>query len=291
MAPFHTPSSGTPGRSSGGRLVMLLRTHAPSRSSVSDEDTLQFSTGHSSNPRTESNNAARSSLHTILSRFRVGRRGANEQPTFAPNPGQTNGGMVEGAPLNSEPEPSRSTQQAPQKSDTETAPQPLSWLVEELASLDTRASPSGSDDDSSSDSIGDDANSYIIQLVSYDDGDTEDPIQRVTLGAYDPDLKQPFFFRGTCDTGTFVNVLSYEKACIVAPHGISDNFASVGKLILNSAIGEVTMLGPIWVEFWLQSEGSHIHYEAPFYVIPDIYPEGGFDALLNRKSLKMMGLM
>jgi hypothetical protein len=290
MAPFHTPTGGTAGRRSGGRLLMLLRTHAPSRSSVSDEDTLQSSTSHSSNPRTESNSAARSSLVTILSRFRVGRRGANEQPTPATNPGQTNGGMVEGAHLETEPEPSRSTQQTSQKSDTETSRQPLSWFVDELASPDTRASPSGSGEDSSSDSIGDDANPYIIQLISYDEGDPEDAIECVTLGVYDPDLKQPVFFLATCDTGAFVNVLSYEIACLVAPHGISDNFAKVGKLTLDSAGGEVTMHGPIWVEFWLQSEGSHIHYEAPFYVIPAIYPESCFDALLNRKSLKMMGL-
>jgi hypothetical protein len=294
MAPFHPPTSGTAGHRRGGRLLTRLRTHNANRSSVSNEDAPEFSASHSPNPRAESNDTPRSSLGTLLSRFHVGRRDANEQPNPTTKSSQTDAGMVEHAPLESEPEPSRSPQQTSQNADTktETTPQPLSWLVDQLASSDTRAGASSSEhEDSSSDSLGDDANSHHTELISDDEGDAEDVHHYFMLGAYDPNLKQPVFFFGTGDTGAAVSVLSYAKARFVAPDGISDNFAHVGTRTLDILGGEVTVHGPIWVKFWLRSKGSRIRYKAPFYVLPTSYGESGFDALLNHKVVERLGLV
>jgi hypothetical protein len=289
MAPFHPLSSGTAARRTRERL-MHLRTHGPSRSSVSDEDPPQPSTGHSSSPRTESNNTTRASRRSILSRLHVGPRDANEQLNSATNPGQTNGGMAEAAPLESEPGRSRSTQQTPQKSDTETALQPLSELVDELSSPDTPASPSGHNKNSSSDSIGHGANSYTSKLKSHRVGYTQRIQKYATLGADDPYLKQAVFFRALHDTGASVSMLSYEIACLIAPDIIRDNFANVDRLTFGNVGGEVTLRGPILLKFWLQNGDSRIYCEAPFYILPSIYRSSDVDALLNLEVLGMLGL-
>jgi hypothetical protein len=199
--------------------------------------------------------------------------------------------MVE-PPLESDPRLSRSPQQTSLNSDAETAHQDLARLVEPLASLDTRASPHSSEDgDSSLCSDGDDAQSHDTQLISDDEGDTEDEHNYIMLGAYNPALDQPTFFFGMCDTGADVSMLSYAKARLVAPDGISDDVTHLDSRTLDTLVGTVTVHGPIWVKFWLGDKGNRIRYKAPFYVLPRSYGERGFDSVLNKKVVQRLGVV
>jgi hypothetical protein len=282
MAPFHPPTGGTAGHRSAGRYLARLQSHTPSLTNISDEDPPQSSANNTSNPRAGSNDATRSSLCTILSLFHLGRHGVKNQPSSATQPGRTDAGIAEPTPLESEPEPPLSPQQTPQNYDAEMARQDLAWLFDQLASSDARASARSSEDD---------ANSDHTELVSEDEDDAEDAHQYVVLGAYNTVLNRLMFFFGIIDTGAAVSVLSYAKARLVAPDGISDDFSKVGTRTLDILGGKVTVHGPIWVKFCLRSQHSRKRYKAPFYVLPSSYGEGGFDALLNIKLVQRLGLV
>jgi hypothetical protein len=171
-------------------------------------------------------------------------------------------------------------------------PQDLTRLVDQRASLDTRASAYRSEDgDSSPCSDGDDARSYDTQLISDDEGDTEDVHGYIVLRAYSPALDQPTFFFGICDTGADVSVLSYATARLIAPDSISNDVTHLNTRTLGILGGTITVHGPIWVKFWLGDEGNSIRYKAPFYVLPPGYGEGGFDSLLSKKVVQRLGLV
>ena len=292
MAPFHSPIGGTVGHNNSDRFLTRLQSHAPSPLSTSDEDPAPSNTGQTSNPQAECRALPRSSRGTIVSRSFLGRRDANEQPTPTTAAGQSYAGMAEPPPLDSDPGMSRSPQHTSPYSDAETAHQDLTRLVDQRASLDTRASAHSSEDgDSSPCSDGDDAHSYDTLLISDDESDTEDIHHYIMLGAWNPALGQPTFFFGMCDTGAAVSVLSYAKARLVAPDGISDDVTHLNARTLDILGGTVTVHGPIWVKFWLGDEGNRIRYKAPFYVLPRSYGEGGFDSLLNKKIVQRVGLV
>jgi hypothetical protein len=300
MAPFHPSTGGTAGQRSGGRDLARLQTHPSSPMSVSDENAPQPSTNHPSNLRAESNDAPRSSLGPVLSLLHLGRRGKRGQPIPTANPSQIDAGMAEPTPLESEPGPPLFTQQDPQSSDTEMELQDVTWLVHQLASSDTRARGRSSDDDASPpDSHQDDANSDHLELISdnededEDDNDdeAEDDHQHALLGAYNPTTGQPVFVHGVYDTGATVSVMSSAKARQVAPDGASDDFLHFGIRTVDTLGGLVTLHGPIWVTFCLRNRGSRTQYNAPFYVLPSRYGEGGFDALLSIKLVRRLGLV
>ena len=289
MAPFHSPIGGTVGHNNNGQFLTRRQSHAPSPLITSDEDPAPSNTGQTSNPQAECRAPPHPSRSIITSRSR---RDANERPTPTTAPGQSYAGMVEPPPLESDPRMSRSPLHTSPNSDVETAHQDLRRLVDQQASLDTRASPHSSEDgDSSPCSDGDDARSYDTLLISDDEGDTEDTHPYIMLGAWNPVLRQPTFLFGICDTGAAVNVLSYAKACLVAPDGISDDVTHLKARILNIPGGTVTVHGPIRVKFWLGDEGNRIRYDAPFYVLPRSYGEGGFDSLLSNKVVQRVGLV
>jgi len=161
-------------------------------------------------------------------------------------------------------------------------------------SLDTRASAHSSEDgDSSPCSDGDDADSYDTPPISDDESDTEDIHHYITLGAWSPALGQTTFMLGICDTGAAVSVISYAKARLVAPDGISDDVTHLNARTLDALGGTVTVHGPIWVEVWLEDggKGNRIRCKVPFYVLPRNYGEGGFDLLLSRKVVKRLELV
>jgi hypothetical protein len=292
MAPFHSPISGAAGHNSSGRFLTRLQSHAPTPPSTSDEDPVLSNTGETSNPQAECSAPPYSSRGTTVPRSSLGRRHANEQLPLITAPGQSYAGMAEPPPLESDPGMSRSPQYTSPNSDAEIAHQDLTRLVDQQASLDTRArAHSPEDGDSPPRSDEDDAHSYVTQLISDDEGDAEDIHDYVLLGAYNPVLNQPTFFFGTSDTGAAVNVLSYAKARLVAPDGISDDVTHLNARILDILGGIVTVHGPIWVKFWLGDEGNRIRYKAPFYVLPRSYGESGFDSLLNKKAVQRLGLV
>ena len=292
MAPFHSPIGGTVGHNNNDRFSTRLQSHAPGPLSTSDENPAPSNTGQTSNPQAECRALPRSSHGTIVSHSILGRRDANEQPTSTTAAGQSYAGMAEPPPLDSDPGMSRSPQHTLPYSDAETAHQDLTRLVDQQASLDTRASAHSSEDgDSSPCSDGDDAHSYVTLLISDDESDTEDIHHYFMLGAWNPTLGQPTFFFGMCDTGAAVSVLSYAKACLVAPDGISDDVTHLKARVLNILGSTVTVHGPIWVKFWLEDEGNRIRCEAPFYVLPRSYGESGFDSLLNKKIVQRVGLV
>ena len=294
MAPFHPYTVGTAGHWSRGRFLTRLQTYAPSRNSVSNGHPQPASANYLSNPQTERIDAPRSPLGTLLSRFRQGRHGVNEQPNPITDRGQTDAGKaVATAPPDSEPKPSLIPHQTSRNCETETACQDLAQLVDPRSS-DTRASASSREDgeDSSLGSDdGDDAYSIDTELISDYGGDAEEGHQYVMLGAYNYALKQRLFFFGTLDTGASLSVLSYAKARLVAPHGPAGDFCHLDERTMGTAGGEVTVHGPIWVKFWLWNEGSRRRYRTPFYVLPRSYSEGAFDALLNIKVVQRLGLV
>ena len=286
MTPFHSPIGGTAGHNSSGRFHTRLQSHAPSPLSTSDEDPVPSNTSQTSNPQAECRAPPHSSRGTPVSRSFL------EQPTPTTAFGQSYAGMTKPSPPESDLGMSRSPQHTSPNSDAETAHQDLTRLVHQRASLDTRARAHRSEDgDSSPCSDGDDAHSYDTQLISDDEGDTDDTHDYIMLGAYNPTLNQPTFFFGTCDTGAAVSVLSYAKARLVAPDGISDDVTHLGSRTLDILGGTVTVHGPIWVQFWLGDEGNRIRYKAPFYVLPRGYRKCGFDSLLNKKAAQRVGLV
>jgi hypothetical protein len=292
MAPFHSPFGGTAGHNNGGRFLTRLQSRAPSPQGKSDRDPAPSNTSQTSNPQAECRAQPHSSRGTTVSRSLLGRRDAGERliPTTAP--GRSYAGTAEPPPLESDPGMSRSPQHTSPNSDAETAHQDLTRLVDQWASFDTRASAHSSEDgDSSPCSDGDDAHSYDTQLISGDEGDTEDTHDYIMLGAYNPVLDQPTFFFGMCDTGAEVSLLSYAKARLVAPDGISDDVTHLDARTLDILGGTVTVHGPIWVKFWLRDKGNRIRYKAPFYVLPRSYGKGGFDSLLNKKVVQRLGLV
>jgi hypothetical protein len=292
MAPFHSPFGGTAGHNSSGRTLTRLQNHAPSRLSTSDEDRAQSNTGQPSNPQAECSVPSHSSRGMTVSRFLLGRRDANEQPPPTTATGQSYAGMAKPPPLKSDPGLSCSPQRTSPNYDGKMARQDLERLLAQPTSLDTRAGTHSSEaGDSSPGSDGDDAHSYYLQLISDDESDAEDEHNYTMLGAYNPALDQPVFFFAMYDTGAHFSILSYAKARLVAPDGISDDFAHLKSRTLNTLGGEVTVHGPIWVEFWLGDRGNRVRYKAPFYVLPRSYGEGGFDSLLNRKALQTLGLV
>jgi hypothetical protein len=292
MALFHSPTGGTAGHNGSGRFLARPQSHTPSPPSTSNEDPVPSNTSQTSNPQAECRAPPHPSRGTTVPHAFLGRRHADEQPTPITAPEQSYAGMAE-PPLESDPGMSRSPQHTSPNSDAETAHQDLTRLVDQRASLDTRARAHSSEDgDSGLRSDEDDAHSYDTQLISDDEGDTEDIHDYVLLGAFNPVLNQPTFFFGMSDTGAAVNVLSYAKARLVAPDGINDDVTHLNARTLGIfGGGTVTVHGPIWVKFWLGDEGNRIRYKAPFYVLPRSYGESGFDSLLNKKSVQKLGLV
>ena len=298
MAPFHPNIGVTAGHWSRGRFRTRLQTPAPSRTSVSNGHPQPASTNHLSNPHTERNNARRSPLGSLLSRFRRGRHGVNEQPNPTTDRGQTDAGeTATTARPDSNPEPSLIPHQTAQNCETETACQDLAQLVDRRG-YDTRATASASAsnrEDGEDSSLGsddeDDAYSIDTELISDYGGDAEEGHQYVMLGAYNYALRRRLFFIGTLDTGATLSVLSYAKARLVAPDGPAGDFCHLGERIMGTAGGDVTVHGPIRVKFWLWNEGCRRRYETPFYVLPRSYSEGAFDALLNLKVVQRLGLV
>jgi hypothetical protein len=281
MAPFHSPIGGTAGHNSSERFLTRLQSHAPSPPSTPDEDPVPSNTGHTSNPQAECKAPPHSSRGTTVSR--------SFQPTPTTAPGPSYAGMAEPPPLESDLGMSRFPQHISPNSDAETAHQDLTRLVDQRTSLDTRARAHSSEDGNLSDE--DDAHSYNTQLISDDEGDTEDIHDYIMLGAYNHALNQPTFFFGMVDTGAAVSLLSYAKARLIAPNGISDDVTHLNARTLGIPSGTVTVHGPIWVKFWLGDEGNRIRYKAPFYVLPRGYGESGFDSLLNKKVVQRLGLV
>lgn len=285
MALFPRPTAGTAGHGSSGVSVSRLQPQASGRIAVPDED----STASSNTPNSKA--GARSSEPP--------RRCGNvdEHPIPTANPGQTAAvaaaaAAAEYPPLESKPELAFPPQGTSQNADKENASQHLAKLVDPRASHGTRVSTQSSEEeDSSIDSCGDDANSDYTELISDDESDTEDVHQYVVLGAYTAALEQPMFFLGTCDTGAAVSILSHAKARLVDPDGVSNDLPGSRKRILSILGSEVTVHGPIWVKFWLGSEGSRIRYKAPFYILPSGYRQAEFDALLNIKVVQRLGLV
>lgn len=272
MAPFNTPTGGAAGSTA-------------TSVSISEVDPPHSSANHASDPRTRSNDAPLSPLVRILSCFHLGRRGAKDQSTTITNLARTYAGTAKSSPLESETRPSCYLQQTSRHHLAEAARHDLAWLRDQLASPDTRVGAYSSGDD-------DDANSDYSELISEDESDAEDAHHCVILVAYDPDLDQPVFFCGTCDTGAVLNIMSYAKARLVAPEDVSDGFSNVGTRTVDTLGGSVTVHGPIWVTFCLRNEGSYLtRYRAAFYVLPESYGEGCFDALLNIKLAQRLRLV
>ena len=270
MATFNTPNGGAAESRSGGR---------------SEVDPPHSSVNRASDPRTRSSDAPLSPLARFLSCFHPRRGGVKDQSTTITNPTRTYAGTSN---LESETRPSCCLQQTSRHHLAKTARHDLAWLRDQLASPDTRAGAysSGDDDDD------DDANSDYSELISEDESDTEDAHHCVVLAAYDPNLDQPVFICGTCDTGAVLNIMSYAKARLVAPDDVSDGFSNVGTRIVDTLGSSVTVHGPIWVTFCLLNEGSYwTRYRAAFYVLPESYGEGCFDALLDIKLSQRLRLV
>jgi len=292
MAPFHSPIGGTVGHNNIGRSLTRLPSHEPSPLGTSDEDPAPLNTGQTSNPQAECRALPHSSRGTTVSHSSLGHRDANEQPTPTTAPGQSYAGMAKPPPLESGPGMSRSPQHTSPNSDAETAHQDLTRLVDQPASLDTRASAYSSENgDSSPCSDGDDAHSYDTLLISDDESDAEDTHHYIMLGAWNYALRQPTFLFGMCDTGAAVSVLSYAKARLVAPDGIGDDVTHLKARTLDIPGGTVTVHGPIRVTFWLGDEGNRMRYNAPFYVLPRSCEAGRFDSLLNKKVVQTLGVV
>jgi hypothetical protein len=284
MAPFNTPTGGAAEYRSGGRFLTRLQSRTPTSVSISEVDPPHSSANHASNTLTRSNDVPLSRLAIILSCFLLG-RGTKDQSIAIANPTRIYAGTAEPNTLESETRPSCSLQQTSLNPDVETERRDLVWLCNQLASPDTRAGAYRSDDD-------DDANSDHSELISEDESDAKDQHHYVILGAYDPDLGQPVFFCATCDTGADVNILSYAKARLVAPDSVSDDFSNVGTRVVHTLGSSVTVHGPIWVTFCLRNKGSsRTRYRAAFYVLPESYGEGYFDALLNIKLVQRLRLV
>ena len=283
MATFNTPTGGAAGSKSGGRF---LQSRTATSASISEVDPPHSSVNRASDPRTRSSDAPLSPLARILSCFRLRRRGVKDQSTTITNPARTYAGTAKSSHLESETIPSCCLQQTSRNCLAKTARHDLAWLRDQLASPDTRAGAYSSDDDD------DDANSDYSELISEDESDAEGAHHCVILVAYDPDLDQPVFICGTCDTGAALNIMSYSKARLVAPDDVSNGFSNVGTRIVDTLGGSVTVHGPIWVTFCLRNEGSYwTRYRAAFYVLPESYGEGCFDALLNIKLAQRLRLV
>jgi hypothetical protein len=281
MATFNTPTGGAAGSTSGSRF---LQSSTATSVSISEVDSPHSSANHASDPRTRSNDAPLSPLDRILSCFHLRRRGAKDQSTTITNPARIYAGTAKSSPLESETRPPCCLQQTSRHHLAETARHDLAWLRDQLVSPDTRAGAYSSGDD--------DANSDYSELISEDESDAEDAHHCVILVAYGPDLDQPVFFCGTCDTGAVLNIMSYAKARLVAPDDVSDGFSNVGTRSVDTLGGSVTVHGPIWVTFCLRNEGSYwTRYRAAFYVLPESYGEGCFDALLSIKLAQRLRLV
>lgn len=293
MAPFNSSPAGNAGHRNSGRSLTRVRNQAPSRHpSATNEDPAPSNTGRNSNPRAECNDQRHSSRRFTVLRFFLWRRNANEHHSPTTASGQSYAGMTEPPPLESDARLSRSPQQTSPNSDTETACQDLTRLLDLRTSLDIRASTHSSEDgDSSPDSDGDDAHSHDTEQISDVESDAEDGHNYMMLGAYNPARDQPVFFFCMYDTGAALSVLSYAKARLVAPDGIGDDVVHLRPRTLNILGGKVTVHGPIRVKFWLGEKGNRIQYEAPFYVLPRSYEEIGFDSLLNNKVVQRLGLV
>jgi serine/threonine protein kinase len=201
------------------------------------------------------------------------------------NPAQTHAGTAKLRPLESETRPWCSLQQTLRHPDAETARHNLAWFRNQLASPDTRADTysSGNDDDAKSD---------YSELIFEDESDAKAARQCVILVAFDPDLGQPVFFYGICDTGADLNIISYAKARLVAPDDTSNDFSNVGVRTIDVLGGSVTVHGPIWVTFCLRNTSGHrTRYRAAFYVLPESYGESCFDALLNIRLAQRLRLV
>jgi hypothetical protein len=274
MATFNTLTDRAAGSRSGGRFLRLHQSRTPTPVSISEVDPPHSNANHASDPRIRNNDAPLSPLTRFLSHFHLRRRGAKDQSTTITNPARTYAGTVESSPLESETRPSCCLQQTSQHHHAETARHNLAWLRDQLASLDTRAGAHNSGDD--------DANSDYSELISEDESDAEDEHRCEILCAYDPVLGRPIFLCGTCHTAADLNIMSYAKARLVAPDETSNGFSNVGKRVVDTLGGSVTLHGPIWVTFCLRNECSHwTRYRAAFYVLPESYGEGYFDVLLN----------
>jgi hypothetical protein len=260
MANFNTPNGGAAESRSGGRFHRLRQSRAPTSIRISKVDRPHSSASHASNTRTRSNDEPLSPLAIILSCFPLAHRDVNGQSTATTNPARTYAGTTEPSPLESP--------------NTETARHDLAWLRDQLASPDARVAAYSFDDD--------DAKSDYSVLISEIESDAKTARRCVILVAYDPYLDRPVFFCGICDTGADLNVISYAKARLVAPNGISDDFSNIGTRTVDGLGGSVTLHGPIWVTFFLRNTSSHrTRYRAAFYILPESYREVCFDVLLN----------
>ena len=293
MAPFHPSTRQTARRRSGGRFLTRLQRRTPNPMSISEDHPSHTGSGHASNPCAEGTNGPWSSLGTFLSCFHLAHRVAKEQPKLTTSHSQTCIGPAEPSPLGSEQNSSRSPQQTSQNVDVQPARHDLVWLRKQLASHDTRASPRSSENEDGDEGEDEgDAKSDYSELILEDDSDAEDAHECVVLAAYNAALNQPVFFFGTCDTGAALSMLSYDKARLVAPNGVRDDFSNVGTRIVHTLGGTVTVHGPIWVTFCLRNTTSRrTRYKAPFYVPPSTDGEGCFDALLNIKLMQRLRLV
>ena len=292
MAPFHPSTHQTAGHRSSGRFLTRLQSRSPNLTNISDEHPSQTNPGDTLNSCAEGTNIHYSPLGHFLSRFHLG-RGAKDQPNPTRNSSQTYAGTAEPSPLESEQKRLRSPQQTSQNRDVKPVRRDLVWLRKQLASHDTGASARSSEDkDGDEDEDDGDAKSDYSEMVSEDEGDAEDAHQNVVLATYNAALNQLIFLFGTCDTGAALSMLSYAKARLVAPNGISEDFSNVGTRTVNTLGGIVTVHGPIWVTFCLRNTTSRrTRYKAPFYVLPSSYGEGCFDALLNIKLVQRLRLV
>ena len=130
-----------------------------------------------------------------------------------------------------------------------------------------------------------------VQYISGDESDTESSRHCRILVLNNPILGQPVFLWAIGDTAGDLNIISYPKACLIAPEGISDDFAHLESQSLDTVGGEITVHGPMSLEFRLGGEDNHMRYSAPFYVVPRRYGEMNFDALLNSKLSQRLGLV
>jgi hypothetical protein len=291
MANSNTPTGGAAESTSGGRFPRLRQSRTPTSIRISKVDLLHSSANHASNTRTRSNDEPLFPLATILSCFHLRHRDVKSRSTTITNPARTCAGTAEPSPLKSKTRPCCSLQQTSRHPDAETARHNLAWLRNQLASPDARAGAYSSDDDNDDDDD-DDAKSDYSELISEDESDAKTERRCETLVAYDSDLGQPVFLCGICDTGADLNIISYAKACLVAPDSISDDFSNIGTRTVDTLGGSVTLHGPIWVTFFLRNTSSHrTRYRAAFYVLPESYGEGCFDALLNIKLAQRLRLV
>lgn len=277
MTRFRPSTRGAAGHRSGSPLLTRLHIQTPT---------------NTSHPPAENSDTTHASLSAILSCFHPGRHSTTDQPTPTINHDQTDAGMAKPVPLQSEPQPPLSPQQPSKNWNAEMAPPDLARAFDQRASPDTPASACGSRrEDSSADSHEDDGQSDYLEVISDNEGDEdkgEDGHAYVKLVTYNPRLDRSAFLFALCDTGAAVCVVTYAKACIVAPDSLGDEFFKGDPRTLKILGSEVALHGPIRMEFCLWKKGKQ-RYEAPFYVLPSNYKESGFDALLNFKAVWRIG--